>query len=96
MKFSKRDSACQSRSLFDNGSLRYIDLMKYEYKFLRYRTKDVSSGVIHDELNHLGMEGWKVLNFHPTSDIELGRIGPFPKNESWDVAYVFLLMREIP
>lgn len=68
--------------------------MNYEYKFLRFRTKDVESGVVHDELNRLGSEGWKVLNFHPSSDFDLGRVGPLAKNEPWDVAYVFLLMRE--
>lgn len=70
--------------------------MKYEYKFLRFRTNDIPSGEVHEALNQLGAEGWKVLNFHPTSDIDLGRVGPIAKNESWDVAYVFLLMREIP
>lgn len=69
--------------------------MNYEYKFIKVRTNQPVEEVT-DILNSLGKDGWKLINFHPTSDNEMGKVrGGFYKVEAWDVGYVFTFIREI-
>lgn len=59
------------------------------YKFLRVKSK-MSDQEINDLINKLGEEGWDLLNFHPTSEAELSKTGPFHNVEPWDAGYVFV------
>lgn len=63
-----------------------------EYKFLKVKS-DQSEKKVTDLLNSYAKDGWKIISFHPTSDIELGSVGIFNKTEPWDVGYAFLLER---
>ncbi len=64
-----------------------------QYKFLKIRTNQGEEEV-NSLLNQLASEGWRVMNFFPTSDNELGKNGILNKNEAWDVGYAFLLVKE--
>lgn len=67
--------------------------MNYQYKFIKFTAKDEVSK-IESQLNELGSQGWKIINFHPTSDLELGSKGIFKNAEPWDVGYAFVLVKE--
>lgn len=63
------------------------------YKFIKVRTNQ-SEDEVNSILNKLADEGWRVMNFYPTSDNEIGKTGIFNKVEPWDVGYAFLLFKE--
>jgi hypothetical protein len=65
----------------------------YEYKFLKVRTNQ-SEEEVNSILNGLGKQGWRLINFFPTSDNELGKVGVMYKNEAWDVGYAFVFVKE--
>lgn len=68
--------------------------MNYQYKFIKFTAKyEVSK--IEADLNDLGSQGWKIINFQPTSDVELNPKGIFKNKEPWDVGYAFVLVKEI-
>jgi len=69
--------------------------MNYEYKFIKTKSK-LSEEDVNNILNELGKKGWKLINFHPTSEKELSKKGPFYNTEAWDSGYVFTFMRELP
>ena len=64
-----------------------------QYKFLKIRTKQ-GEDEVSTILNTLADEGWRVVNFYPTSDNEMGKNGIFNNVEPWDVGYAFLLSKE--
>ena len=68
--------------------------MTYKYKFLRVKSK-LSDEEINETINKMGQEGWSLVNFHPTSDYDLGKSGVFGSVEPWDVGYVFVFKKEI-
>jgi len=71
-------------------------MIKYmmQYKFIRIKV-DKTDDEIDEVLNTLSSEGWKVHNFFPTSDMRFGSKGILNAVEPWDVAYAFLLCKEV-
>lgn len=67
----------------------------YEYKFIKFNA-NTKAEKVEKELNDLGSQGWKIVNFHPSSDRETGRDirEHFKQSVGIDNTYVFLLMRE--
>ncbi len=66
----------------------------YQYKFVKVSCK-IPEEEVNSQLNALGNQGWKLINFHPTSDEEMGKSGMFRKVETWDIGYVFVFMKEV-
>jgi len=65
----------------------------FEYKFIKIRTNQ-SEEEVNSILNELGKQDWRLVNFFPTSDIDLGKTGIMYKNEAWDVGYAFVFVKD--
>lgn len=65
----------------------------FQYKFIKIKSNQPEDEV-NTILNNLGNEGWKLVNFHPTSETEMSKKGVFVNTEPWDVGYVFVFVKE--